>query len=222
MNNKHFSLAQAFLEAEKRDYEAIDTTQMWVPSYKFNQSMNSLIKKEKTRVWKYINTTGKKVAVIILVCILFSSFAMSVEAIRTPVVRFVTVIYETFTKIIIDNSPKNSPPAIINQKLCPSLMIEGYEQTSEHNDVLIYQLRWVNKNNDEIVYQQNTLANYSAIIDTEKSPHEYINIDQGEAIYFKSNDKHSVIWNNESYAFKITCPLSISIDDLIRLANSVK
>ena len=98
----------------------------------------------------------------------------------------------------------------------------GYNQSEEHYDLLTYQLRWVNNVKEEIVYQQSLLTNYNAIIDTEKTPSEQIHIEHGEAIYFKSNNKHTLIWNNGSYTFKITCPSSITVYELTKLANSVK
>ena len=221
MSNK-FSLAQAFVEAEKRDYEAIDPTQIWTTSSKFNSSMHALMNKEKKIFWKYINTTGKKVAVCFLAILLLSGCAMSVKAIRTPVVQFVTEVFETFTRLFVDEDAQISPPDTIEQMLSPTYMINGYNQSEEHYDLLTYQLRWVNNVKEEIVYQQSLLTNYNAIIDTEKTPSEQIHIEHGEAIYFKSNNKHTLIWNNGSYTFKITCPSSITVYELTKLANSVK
>lgn len=221
MSNK-FSLAQAFIEAEKKDYEAIDTTQIWTTSSKFDSSMNALISKEKKFIWKCINTTGKKVAVLILSFLLLSGCAMSVEAIRTPVIRFVSEIYETFTRLFVDENTLDHHPNTIEQTLSPTYMLNGYNLTEEQSDLLLYQLRWENDKKEEIVYQQSLLTNYNAIIDTENSPSQKISSVRGELIYFQSNNKHTLIWNNGSYTFKLTAPLSITVDELIALANSVE
>jgi len=221
MNNR-FTLAQAFIEAEIKDYESVDPTQAWTTSTKFNSSMNALIHKERNIFWKCINTTGKKVAVLVLAITLLSGCAMSVEAIRTPVVRFVSEIYETFTRLFVDEDPQISHPDTIEQTFSPAYMLNGYNLTEERRDLLIYQLRWENDKKEEIVYQQSLLTNYNAIIDTENSPSEQIDTVHGKSIYFQSNNKHTLIWNNGSYSFKLTAPLSITVDELIALANGVK
>lgn len=221
MNNR-FTLAQAFIEAEIKDYESADPTQVWTTSTRFNSSMKALINKEKKFIWKCINTTGKKVAVLILSLLLLSGCAMSVEAIRTPVVHFVSEIYETFTRLFVDEDTQNHHPNTIEQTLSPTYMLNGYKQTEEQCDLLLYQLRWENVKKEEIVYQQSLLTNYNAIIDTENSPSQQIITVHGESIYFQSNNKHTLIWNNGSYSFKLTAPLSITVDELIALANGVK
>jgi len=221
MNNR-FSLAQAFIDAEKKDYETTDPTQVWETSAKFDSSMQTLINKEKRFTWRCLNTAGKKVAAVVLIFLLLSGSAMSVEAIRTPILNFVIEIYETFTHLFFDETLQVAPPESIEQTQAPTYMINGYNKSEEYSDLLTYKLRFINNTEDEIVYQQSTLANYNAIIDTETTPSEQVSTEFGEALYFKSHNKHTLIWNNGFYAFKLTCPISVTFEELIKLANSVE
>lgn len=222
MNREKYTIAEAFIEAERRDYYEIDTNQVWITSKKFNQSMKRLIHAQKSPIWKYVNTTGKRVAMLAIVFMLLSGCAMSIEAIRTPVVQFVIEVYEKFTQLLVPSEQtENNVPTTIEKKYKPTMMIQGYSLVGEDYDLLYYQLRWSNSTEEEIVFQQSILTNYASIIDTENIPYRKIELSQYDAVYFTSANKHSLIWSDGEYTFKITCQTSIDIDNVIKIADSV-
>ncbi|HOB36923.1 MAG TPA: hypothetical protein PKX71_04540 [Candidatus Avimonas sp.] len=69
----------------------------WIPSVGFENKMRKLIQNQKRSYWKYINTATKRVAVIMLAIVITFASAMSVKAIREPVVNTIVEIYEKFT-----------------------------------------------------------------------------------------------------------------------------
>ena len=89
----------AFREVISSEFAQIPTDEDSIDftfSEKFIKRMDKLIRAQKKSYYKFINTAGKRVAVIFAAIITLFTASLSVKAIREPVVRFIKQVYETF------------------------------------------------------------------------------------------------------------------------------
>ena len=75
-------------------------------SEKYDKNMKRLIKSQKRSYWKFINSAGKKAAIVVLALILSFIMSLNIQAIRTPVFGFFENIFEKFSEIFTDKSER--------------------------------------------------------------------------------------------------------------------
>ncbi|MPM65799.1 hypothetical protein SDC9_112701 [bioreactor metagenome] len=218
MNTAEFTLKNAFIEAERRDYETLppENEINWIPSPRFLKKINALIKAQQHSYWKYVNTIGKKIALIAITTAIILGSAMSVKAIREPVIEFIMEIFEKYTGISISKDDSNNTlPETIKTKYTFSYIPDGFNlvQTEENEFIRITVYR--NPEGDEFEFCQSIMANYNNIIDTENAPYKNINVGKYEAIYHANNNLQTIVWHNEEYAFSLICPASMKFEELI-------
>ena len=96
-------------------------------SYTFSQAFlrrkEKLIKNTRKTTWYWVNTAAKRAAVIVLLLAMLFSVAMSVEAIRDPVVTFFTELYEKYILIVFEGDGYKE----IEQEYGFTQLPEGYE-----------------------------------------------------------------------------------------------
>lgn len=120
MKSHNNILKRAFILADMEDFgELPKEYNEWTPSEKFEKKMSHLIGARKNPFWIFVNTVGKRVAVIVFVFIVLCGSAMSVEAIREPVVKFIVETYEKYTAVdsttgTAENSNDTSANTIIH------------------------------------------------------------------------------------------------------------
>lgn len=109
-------LKKAAQEVQRREMEALNNEMALVESHvfseTFNRKMEKLLRFSQKSYFPYVNTIGKRVAIItIAVVISLSATAFSVKAIREPVVNFFVNVYEKFSSIVFqsDESEKTYP-----------------------------------------------------------------------------------------------------------------
>ncbi|MCQ2424867.1 MAG: DUF4367 domain-containing protein [Lachnospiraceae bacterium] len=221
MTDNKYSIANAFLEAERRSFLALDCETVPEPSARYEKKMERLIRAQKHPLWKYVNTVGKRAAVILLcLSVLFGS-AMAVEASREPIVSFLTQVFETFTKVIIGgDEPADNTPETIEIKYTLSVLPDGYTMATATDKIFYHQVRWQNEQGDELIFTQYTQRSFSAFIDTEKTDSETVLIGDSEALYHISKQTQTFIWNADGFVMVLTCPLSVPKDEMTALAKS--
>ena len=95
----------AFREVVSSEFAHIPTDESSIDftfSEKFIKRMDKLIRAQRKSYYKFINTAGKRAAVIFAAIITLFTASLSVKAIREPVVRFVKRVYETFIHYSFD------------------------------------------------------------------------------------------------------------------------
>lgn len=219
-DKKLYSIADALLEAYTEKCDEAASAPAPVFSEKFEKKMQNLIKWQKRPVWNFINTAGKRAAVILVVLGVCIAASMSIKAVREPVVQLVIEAYEKFSSIFIqgDNSV-GTAPAIIETKYTLGIIPEGYTLTEMDISYTKALYKWINKQEDYIIFSQGIL-NAQLVIDTEDSQYTKISVGCYEGIYYEKNSLSSIIWHNEDYSFRLICPTSISIDEMIAIAES--
>ena len=86
-------LQEALLLADVEDSAVVILDDAWIPSEAYLAGITRMTRKVKNPIWKYVNTVGKKVAVILITLLILFGSMMSVKAIRETVVNFIINIF---------------------------------------------------------------------------------------------------------------------------------
>ena len=132
-NNKGLGvLKEAFQEIDKWEYENLhlEALEEVIPSPAYIKRMERLMKWQKRSCWKYVNTVGKRIAMIAVVIALTFGLSMSVSAVREPVVKFFVHIYERFVEFFYDDDVVTKAPSTIETVYTLGYVPEGYELES--------------------------------------------------------------------------------------------
>ena len=210
----------AFREVVSSEFAHIPTDESSIDftfSEKFIKRMDKLIRAQKKSYYKFINTAGKRVAVIFAAIITLFTASLSVKAIREPVVRFIKQVYETFIHYTFegDIQPK------IKKEFFIKTLPDGFIQHDKIESDLAITTIYVNDNNT-IKFTQQSTNNANHFFDNEsgtltKVTISGINVD----IYESENIKHAV-WTDEGYFFKLTCIGEINIDSVTMMIESIQ
>jgi len=201
-------LKQAFLDADRQllyQYSNEEIALGWVPSVRFENKMRKLIQNQKRSYWKFINTATKRVAVIILAVLVISGSAMSVKAIREPVVNTIIEIYEKFTKLFF--SDNDTPENTINIDVLYNIS-HLPESFSEKENLTFEKMRVVSWENDfgEIIELQQSILGSEYKLDTEENALTEINFGNVKGHSYVSKGYENWIWHNEVYVFHLSFP----------------
>lgn len=210
----------AFREVISSEFAQIPTDEDSIDftfSEKFIKRMDKLIRAQKKSYYKFINTAGKRVAVIFAAIITLFTASLSVKAIREPVVRFIKQVYETFIHYTFegDIQPK------IKKEFFIKTLPDGFIQHDKIESDLAITTIYVNDNNT-IKFTPQSTNNANHFFDNEsgtltKVTISGINVD----IYESENIKHAV-WTDEGYFFKLTCIGEINIDSVTMMIESIQ
>ena len=132
----------AFREVISSEFAHIPTDESSIDftfSEKFIKRMDKLIRAQKKSYYKFINTAGKRVAVIFAAIITLFTASLSVKAIREPVVRFIKQIYETFTHYTFEGDTVDVITKEFNLNIVPDGFIETDRIANEISITKIYE-----------------------------------------------------------------------------------
>lgn len=210
----------AFREVISSEFAQIPTDEDSIDftfSEKFIKRMDKLIRAQKKSYYKFINTAGKRVAVIFAAIITLFTASLSVKAIREPVVRFIKQVYETFIHYTFEGDIQ---PKIKKEFFIKTLPVGFIQHDKIESDLAITTI-YVNDNNT-IKFTQQSTNNANHFFDNEsgtltKVTISGINVD----IYESENIKHAV-WTDEGYFFKLTCIGEINIDSVTMMIESIQ
>ena len=188
-------------------------------SAKFSKDMKKLIKRRKKPYYKLINTVGKRVACVLAIFIIASSFTiMSVDALRNVVANFFVEIYEKFTTIQSDEV--NDTPTTIEEIYGITYNLSEFSIDYEDHTDYSRNITYV-KDNISIDFKQYTKKMYDENVNTEGAEISTVLINEHEAIYYCDNHNYDcLIWDNGDYII-VLCS-NIGKDALIEIAESVQ
>ena len=194
----------AFREVVSSEFAHIPTDESSIDftfSEKFIKRMDKLIRAQRKSYYKFINTAGKRAAVIFAAIITLFTASLSVKAIREPVVRFVKRVYETFIHYSFDGGTTDK----ISKEYAIRVH-ENFNQTNRIQGDALIATEYTSDSGDIIEFKQMT-TKYSIgyFVDNEigNIKTEVIN---GMEVDFKEwYDTKSAIWAKDGYVFAIDC-----------------
>lgn len=185
----------------------------------FENKMEKLIRAQKKSYFYFINTVGKRVAVIILaIMISLTATTFGVKAIRESVIKFITETFEKFTAVSVEDDEIDTQVEFV--KSAPQYIPEGYTVESEIDIVGLYQITYNNQNGNFIDYIQKINFGTIANVDTQGVEYEKISINYFEGIKYSKNGFNKVVFADENYMYSVYG--EISFDELIKMAESIK
>lgn len=237
MTKKQFD--DAFREVVSREYYNIPNNEYDINisfSENFEKKMRKLIKSQKTIYWRFINSSAKKVAVIFLVCTVFLTSAMSVRAIREPVVEFFKEVYDTFVSYFfegdtIDELPyENSHESLnassteisdeVSSESNLSLQIpEGFTQIDVLEDENMISEVYSNDNGDIIEFVKMITSDTRLTFDTEHMESKTIFISNTKVDIYQGDGIMHAVWIEKSTLMLITCSGDIELSDLENMVS---
>ena len=222
-NNKGLGvLKEAFQEIDKWEYENLhlEALEEVIPSPAYIKRMERLMKWQKRSCWKYVNTVGKRIAMIAVVIALAFGLSMSVSAVREPVVKFFVHIYERFVEFFYDDDVVTKAPVTIETVYTLGYVPEGYELESCSIEDLGTRMIWTNDADEQIVFSQRTLDGNN-LLDYENADYEIVYIENMEIALANKNGARYCFWNCEEYRYSLIVPNTLSFDIVILLMNSI-
>lgn len=189
-------------------------------SDEFEARMEKLIRRQKHGYYVLFGTMARRVATIVIALFLGATIVtFSVEALRQPVVRFFTEVFETFTRVIFVDDISGTVEMKMEKK-APSYIPEGYMVESEVNAGVVYRITYVNaKTGERIFFRQQWIDINSSIIDTESSAYQNIIVNDIDGFTYRSGDKEYIVLMDNEYAFSVSG--TISKEQLIKIAESI-
>ena len=211
-------IAEALLPKYHQILDEADSSHEFSPD--FERRMDKLIRQRRKPFYRFTNTVGKRVAVIIIGLITVSfTTVMSVEALRTPFLDFITSLFSDHSEVKTIDDSGDYPETIESYyEITSDLSDYSIERDSVKDDERAIYYR----HNDKLIYYyQKIIDNYRNNLNTENANTESIDINGHEAIgYMDNQNYYTLIWNNGEYIIQIAS--NVGKDALIEIAKSVQ
>ena len=188
-------------------------------SDEFKARMEKLLRRQRRGYYVLFVTTARRVASFVVALLLAMTVTtFSVEALRQPVVRFFTEVFETFTRVIfVDDT--SDPVRVEMEKRTPTYIPEGYVVESEIDAGALYRITYVNtETGARIFYRQQWNDGNIFEIDTEDVEYRYVLVDSHKGIVYQNKDTITVAFADEKYSYSF---LGVIVqDELLKIAES--
>ena len=223
------TLKNAFLLADAAAFASVDTapSYSWSPSEKFEARIRSYSHGVDRYWWKFVNTAGKRVAVILLALTVLFGLSMTVDAIREPFVKLITKVLEKFTEVYVDPKTSQNMKDSMEEKYYPSYIPDGYVMT-ENNVYLDISIDAFYEKEDGgyekgyISYHQDLLRSSGFLFDTEGVELIGLEIDGKLAKSYTNKGVVNLFWTDDDYMFRLSATGGLTLEDLVDIAKSLK
>lgn len=193
---------------------------IYTKEYHYEEKMHRLIAKQKSSYWKYTNTYAKRLLLIAAVLIAILSSAMTVPAVRGPVIDFVIKTYEEFSVYFVEDSDNATYPETIEKVYKPQYIPNDFELINSISNDAINSCVWKNVKTDVIIlFSQNTVSAKSNI-NTENTDIKEFTVGGKTVITFDNNGKSVYMWDYEGYYFTLETDSSIKKTEIKKIISS--
>ena len=214
-------LKNAFREAVSYDFKDVpqdDTLIKHEFSQKFERKMQKLIKKEESVFWHFVNTSYKRIAVLVLVFMMLFTTACSIESIKEPVLRFLVKIYETFIEYTFEGEGSSA----ITKEYQITLLPDGFIQTDCFKDSAGITTTYENKSGDKIIFYQTITKETDISVDSEYTDTEIVDILGLDVNLYLREDISVAFWIKDTYLLKIVCHGNFNEQSILDVVKNIK
>lgn len=178
----------------------------------FLMKMEKLFRKTKRSYWHWVNTTAKRATVAAAAVLVLCCAALSVKAIRQPILRFFTQSRPSYTEVTLQGS------RIIIEKAYPFAAVPaGYQVTNTFSSPLLVQTTAENSDGHQLILTQSSSKNFSIALDTRHGTLSYSAVDETSVILHRMPGKLYVMWEYDEYVFTLLHTGMLESDDLLQL-----
>ena len=161
--------------------------------------MEKLIKSQRKSYYIFINTVGKRVAILFVAIITLFAASMSVKAIREPVINFIIEVYESFTKYFFEGETAEKIEKVYSITKLPV----GFKQTQVVENDAGRNVTFESSEGNIIVFTQSATQNAELNIDNQKVNQAIKQVEDKEIhIYYFESDT-CMFWTDQGYCFQI-------------------
>ena len=187
----------------------------------YENYMDGLIRRSKNPTPLHFRTAWGRAACVAAAVLIAFTCSMTVSAVRTPVVNFLTNAYDQFTEILFDDADIEKAPNTLETVYTLGFVPEGYvEENCNITDSLTHMV-WTNEKNEQIIFRQRTLTG-SSTVDNEHTDWDIIFINEQKIEYAHIGTTRNYFWSFDEYFFYLKIPDSISHDTALDLIQSLK
>ncbi|NMB32882.1 MAG: DUF4367 domain-containing protein [Clostridium sp.] len=188
-------------------------------SVRFNNKMDRLIRLRKKPYYLWINTAGKRIAVLTLALFIAgTTTVLSIEPIREKALGFLVDICKKYS--VIRYNGEADTPKKIEDIYEITYNLEGFSIAYEENTEFLINKIYV-KDDTVVDYCQWIKGEYNQYWNTEDIGVEHTKINDLSAIMFTDNHNYShIVWENNDYIFTLSA--NIEKDKLLKIAASLK
>lgn len=187
----------------------------------FVEKMHRLFQRQKYGYYALFGTVGRRVASIVVALLVgMTVTTFSVKALRDPVVRFITEVFESFTSILfVNDEPAESDAGM--KAVVPAYIPEGYEVEQQFSDgETVHRVTYYNKENQERVLYTQRWEDVSILnINTEGIEYHTVQVNGTTGIAYTQNESTVIMFVYGQYTF--TVKGSLSEEELLRIAASI-
>ncbi len=187
----------------------------------FEERIRRVLRRQACGFYVLFGTVGRSVAsvlVALLVGITVTTF--SVRALREPVVRFITQVFDTFTSILfVDDAPAVTDEVF--NAVVPDYIPEGYEVERQTSDgETMHRIMYYNTVlRDRLVYTQSWQKDGVLTADTEDVIHHNVLVNGMDGIAYQNKGSFTILFICGDYAYSISGSLPEEL--LLRIAESI-
>lgn len=187
----------------------------------FEERMYRIIRRQKHGYYVLFGNVKRQVASVLLMLLAgLTVTTFSVQALREPVVRFITEVFETFTSVLfVNDEPDTSVTEM--KTVVPAYIPEGYvveRQTSDGK--MMYRVVYYSADtNRRIYYTQNRDDAGALSINTENIEYHTVDVNGLEGLAYIQNNTTSVMFAYGDYTFTVRGALLE--EELLQIAASI-
>lgn len=189
-------------------------------SSRYEKKMAHLIKRQKRPYWKYVNTVGKRIAVIAIAFMMLFGLSMSIKAIREPVIGFIENVFEKFSELFVDKSEIKNAPDKIEEVYTLTDLPEGFVENEQILTDSFVETHWSNGSTSIVLRQSVIISNLT--IDIEDSDSIAFVQNNMEIHFLSKNNTTYATWQNNRYIFEIICRNEIPVATMKEIIKSIK
>ena len=184
--------------------------------------MNRLIAAERNHQKPFGHPALRRVVTAALIAAVIAASALSVEAVRTPVVEFFRQVYEVCTHFFMQRSSPDAPaPEIIETVYTFGFVPNGYTQTYTEIGPDRVRFKWESSSDGKLSLTQ-YLLDRGFFINTEGSEQREVTVHGRTAMLYRRADVAYLVWATEDYSFMlISSGNPLPDETLLRLASGL-
>lgn len=195
-------------------------------SKKFERKMARLIRRQKSFYFPMLKTPLRRtVTIIVTAVIVLSTMVMSVGAIRTAFLNFITETFDTHTDVqSVDDS---DAPLDFRDKYAITADLSDFELTDHTIDIFDNSYAYENEH-CSIYFEQSIKKYYNVAVNTEGFEMETVYVNGFEGYFIDMDGLYAkmIAWDNGDYVFTIDAVYdenyNVSKAEMLAMAESVK
>lgn len=186
-------------------------------SDRFEKRMDKLVRSTERICWNWVNTAAKRAAVIALIVLALLSSAMSVKAIREPVIQFFAEIYEKYIDISFEGKTSDS----IEHEYALTYLPEGFSLVDKQSSTTSIMTTYKDPDGNLLMLDQTTTESTSASLDKELGKITDTFVGGIPALLYESDRITLVLWAENSYYFVLSYQGKLDPQIILKIADGI-